>query len=32
VIARDKVGEAVKALHDAFADELELSHQGAAHA
>src|SRR5690242_1845543 len=31
VIARDKVGEAVKALHDAFADELELSHQGAAH-
>jgi len=31
VISREKVGEAVKALHDAFADELEQSHQGAAH-
>jgi aspartate kinase len=31
VIGRDKVPEAVKALHDTFADELEQSHQGAAH-
>ena len=32
VIARDKVDEAVLALHDAFQVELELAQSGAAHA
>jgi len=32
VIARDKVPGAVRALHDAFAAELELAQRGAAHA
>jgi aspartate kinase len=32
VIARDKVDEAVLALHDAFQAELELAQSGAAHA
>jgi aspartokinase len=31
VIGRDKVDEAVTALHDAFEEELEQSQQGAAH-
>jgi aspartate kinase len=31
VIAREKVPDAVKALHAAFADELELARGGAAH-
>jgi aspartate kinase len=31
VIAREKVPDAVKALHAAFAEELELAQGGAAH-